>query len=316
MALAAVLLAGGVPAGGARAAGSTAPRQPSLNLRCPSPTSGVVRHYAVSGRARLLLFWTGRHEVGRARFAASEGPGGTRRLELLIGTDPERAPRHLNRWGYVAETVCGTSAELFGVMTQTDEETADDATATLSTGPDSTHPFKTIRAVQSGRETRTEVLRLLSDEDFTYHDLDRLIDELPPPGAWRHAEAPAGTDTGFLVAITALIHQSVAAFRASNQVPGALYRSYMYGGKLYRVAITKSRLKPDLAIPGVTCSAPIESEFQIRNASGETTTFQVTYDTEGNLAEVPLRIVYHPSWWLELDLTYRPEAAQGPSRAN
>lgn len=308
VALGVVVLVGSVP-GAAPRSDHPGPLRP--DQLCDSPLlSNVERDYAVSGRIRLLLFWTGRHKVGEARFASSQAASGARRLELLIGTDPATAPRHLNRWGYVAETLCGSRTELLGIMTQSDEESIDDATATLATGVDPVHPFKAIRAQQAGAEARTEIFRVLTDEDLTYRDVSRLLDRLPPPSDGRLTEVPAGTDSGFLVAVTTLLNQSVAAYRASERAPEGGRQTYVYGGRLYTLTVRKSRVQDKLAINGVTYCLPIESDFEIRNtATGDTTKFKITYGTADDLAGVPLRIVYRPHWWLEVELTYQSDRA-------
>jgi hypothetical protein len=48
----------------------------------------------------------------------------------------------------------------------------------------------------------------------------------------------------------------------------------------------------------------LTSEFVVTNrATRETTEFEIAYGTEDTLSEVPVRIVYRPRWWLELQLT-------------
>src|SRR3982074_1246009 len=62
-----------------------------------------VLRYTMDGRIRPLLFWFGRDDIGFARVVWREGDLGARGYELLVGTDPAKAPRALNRWGYIAE---------------------------------------------------------------------------------------------------------------------------------------------------------------------------------------------------------------------
>jgi hypothetical protein len=273
---------------------------------CGAPTqAGVDHHYAVSGRLRLLFFWTGRHDVGNARIARNDSPDGSQRLELLIGTDPERAPRQLNRWGYEAETVCGPNAELLGIMTQSDEQEIADATATLGTGTTRSHPYKAVRATRRGSEGSTEVLRLLVDDNLTYRNLDALLERLPPQGSVRHMTVPGATDSGFLVAVAALVHNSVGAPSAANPAVNSP-RTFIYAGRLYTLKLGDTRAPKTLLIGTTTYRSAIEGQFEIRNtATGDTTKFQMTYGTTDGLAEVPLRIVYQPRWWLELELTLK-----------
>jgi hypothetical protein len=60
------------------------------------------RTYDVRGRVKMLVFWTGARSQGTARIIRSAAGDNTRRRELLIGTDPERAFRKMNRWSYGA----------------------------------------------------------------------------------------------------------------------------------------------------------------------------------------------------------------------
>jgi len=48
------------------------------------------------------LFWIGRSNVGDAVVARAAAPHEAR-YSLLIGSDPNRAPRRINRWGYLEE---------------------------------------------------------------------------------------------------------------------------------------------------------------------------------------------------------------------
>jgi hypothetical protein len=69
-----------------------APR-PADSALCNAPTTrSVAQHYAVTGRIKLLLIRTGRRDVGAARFVRGEEGERARRLELLVGTDPDRRP--------------------------------------------------------------------------------------------------------------------------------------------------------------------------------------------------------------------------------
>src|SRR6185503_9318471 len=56
----------------------------------------VTEHrYRIIGRLRLALFWVGRDDVGGARMTwRSDGTSSA--LTLLVGSDPQRAPRSLN----------------------------------------------------------------------------------------------------------------------------------------------------------------------------------------------------------------------------
>ncbi|MBM3770324.1 MAG: hypothetical protein FJW27_03380 [Acidimicrobiia bacterium] len=78
----------------------------TLSERTPFPGEGchttMVRRYRMAGRIRPLLFWFGKDDVGFARITWRSADEGCRAYELLVGTDPNRAPRGLNKWGFIA----------------------------------------------------------------------------------------------------------------------------------------------------------------------------------------------------------------------
>jgi hypothetical protein len=266
-------------------------------------TSGRTEYsYEVSGRVRLLLFWTKRQGVGAARLALESAPDGGRRIELLIGTDPQRAPRKLNRWGYVAETLRGGSGEAFGLMTASDEATLEEATKTLDEAGTGGHLFKAIRSSNDGTENRTEVVQLRTERDFTYRDLQALLHLLPPPGQSRRATVPAGTDYGFLAAITSLIHDSVSPCGDTRPI-ASLTRRYAYAGRLYSITLRQAKALDSFTADGRTFRSVIDGDFRVTNLSTHNTTdFRIIYGARDTLAETPISVVYRPRWWLELQL--------------
>jgi hypothetical protein len=275
--------------------GASAARGPGAPTVCPpAPAAQVVeRRYIVRARIRPLLFWTSRREVGDARFLMTARDEPTRRFELLIGTDPDRAPLRLNRWGYIAETVCGTRALAVGLMTESDEQTIEEARAALPKGVPAPL-FKAIRATVEAGHARTETMSLAVERAATYRDLDAVLGLLPPAGAPRTYAVPEGTALGFLPAVTSLVDDSVTAYSSGSGPPGTLRRSYVYGGRLYELTLVTTTSQD---------AGVLEGAFEIRNAvTGSRTEFQLTYATTGALAAVPTRVVYRPRWWLELEL--------------
>ncbi len=57
----------------------------------------------MSAAIRPLLFWIGDSDVGGARIVWRKDDNGRRGYEFLLGSDPTRAPRKINRWGFVRE---------------------------------------------------------------------------------------------------------------------------------------------------------------------------------------------------------------------
>src|SRR5918996_5321259 len=99
------------------------------------------RYYRMLAKVRPLLFWISRDDVGGARIGWLGDQGGSRGFELLIGSDPARAPRKINRWGYIAEEVRGSTASTLGVMKQSNEESIEEAKAKLGKDTGGPHAF-------------------------------------------------------------------------------------------------------------------------------------------------------------------------------
>src|SRR3954471_19455782 len=70
--------------------------------------------YKMSGRVRALLLWIGRDDVGSG-VIRWRGTGDDHAYELLIGSDPAKAPARLNKWGFLAEQIRAGECDVFGV---------------------------------------------------------------------------------------------------------------------------------------------------------------------------------------------------------
>lgn len=254
----------------------------------------VEQQYSVTGRVRLLLIWTGRREVGQARFARSESSDGSRRLTLLVGTDPDRAPMRLNRWGYIAETTCNAETVVTGVMTESKEQSVDEAKAR---GDDRERrlPLRTIRSHVSATEAATETSTIIPTRTVTYRDLDDVLTMEPSTKTGRSIAVPSQAESGFLRAVTSLMQESASMYRRSSKPPARLHRLYVYGGTLYDMTLHRSRETDN--------ADELESDFQVKNrTTGATTEFQIFYATSAKHPGGARRIVYRPRWWLELEL--------------
>jgi hypothetical protein len=262
-----------------------------------------VEHlYTVSGRARPLLIWTGRHDVGHAQVLRRESAVG-HHFALLIGTDPDRAPMHINRWGYIAEASCGPQTKVVGVMTESDEATVEEAKTHVS-DPNARNLFKAIRMMIADGQVRSETVDLLRAEPYTYRDLDTVLRLLPPPGTFQQSGQNADVETGFLASIDGLLRQlSLGTLRGGSKTSDRdLRRTYVYAQRLYDVAATSGKDYGD-DLPGFRGASPYISSFEVRNrTSGEVTRFQIAYGTIGPLTAAPLRVIFRPTWWLELQL--------------
>jgi hypothetical protein len=275
------------------------------DLKPPAPGTTIERHYTMTARVRPLLFWISRSGVGGARISWLESMDGAKSLELLIGSDPARTPMKINRWGYVAERVAGSSAELIGVMTESEEQSIEQAAA-KQTQPGGTHAFKAIRGRLNQGLAQSTIIRLLMADDFTYREADVLLRRLPPGGpATRQILVPNGAEPGFLFAVKGMVHDSVDNYVRSGTVRSTTQTrcTYVYDATLYELVLKSSQYLKTALVDGREYRAVIESQFEARNSrTGNISKFRLTYGTEGQIREVPISIVYQPRWWLEAEL--------------
>jgi hypothetical protein len=294
-------------AGSIQAAGQSLPSQCQ-----PCSREVADRYYTLTARVRLLFLWISRTGIGEGRIAWSESDDGTRGLALLIGSDPARAPMKINRWGYIVERVSGSCAELVGVMTETEEQSIEQARANLGRS-NATHSFKAIRSQIQDGMAQSSVSYMKLDEDFTYREVDTLLRRVSQEGARiRRLSLPEGAEPGFLFAVRSLVHESVGDYRrsgASGVVQHAL-RRYSFFGSLFELRRQSTRVVREIVINGFTFRQLLESAFETRNLSnGRLSNFSITYGIQDPITEIPVRIVYRPRWWFEAEMLLDGNAA-------
>jgi hypothetical protein len=265
---------------------------PTASIRSRMPVV-AEHHYRMLARIRPLLFWISRDNVGGARIQwRGDGEGG-RGFELLIGSDPARAPRRINRWGYIAEEVRGAQSRTLGVMTQNREESIEEANAQLGREATGARVFKVIRATSENGKA-TSGISTLHTSDFTYHDLDSLLSNLEGGSlgtSVRIVELPAGTRPGFLLALADLIQQ-----------PDLKSIPYVYNGRFHQLS-RKGTISVSMRVGGRDVTTLRSARFETQNrTTRELTAFDITYGTTGDLAGVPVHILYQPRWWLQVEL--------------
>jgi len=260
-------------------------------------TTGAVErhHYVIAARIRpLLVFWIGRSGVGDAIVTRRLAPGEAT-YALLIGSDPDRAPRRINRWGYIKEEIRGAEARLIGLMTESDEESIEQAEANLTTQARGNHPFKIIRATVNGEQAQSVVTSIGAPHDYNFRQLRTVLDlalRESTEGKPRTIQLPPGTRPGFLAALADTMRTPKGPI------------GYVYHGRIYELRQTGARTIPDLRIAPVSYGRAIAADFIITSThDGEQSRFSMTYGTEGRFAQVPLMVSYQPRWWMEVSLT-------------
>jgi hypothetical protein len=261
--------------------------------------------YQVDARARPLLFWIRKSNIGDGRLRWRRGSDGTIGYELLVGSDPARTPRHINRWGYLREEAGASRAIVFGVMSQSDEQSVKDADKNTSR-TDGIHTFKALRQLLTGSQARVTVSEVRVRNDLTYADLDVLLSTVPAaPSTTKTVAMTQWTSPGFLAAAASLMEEGrTAAGKASNVQQ--CVRTYPYNGQLYELSLRSAEHVDAYTREGRSFGAAIRGLFRVLNrTTGEETPFTVVYGVEGDLDGVPLLISWRPRWWLEIECVLR-----------
>jgi len=267
-------------------------------------TSAVLR-YRMAGRIRPLLFWFGRDDIGLARITWRASDDGARGYELLVGTDPRKAPRALNRWGFISEEVHGADGRTLALMTGTDSATYGEAEADVDQAVDGGDFSAILGQVEDGAAAWRSA-RIATARAFSIHDLESALDRIRRDAseAVRHEQPlPGGARPGFLVALAELIDRGAGLRPDSEKGRSArqLRMRYVFGRGVYELSLRDSDVT-SIDLDG-TPTAAVRSSFEIRTlATGARTRFDILFGTEEELAHVPVAAEWQPRWWLRVAL--------------
>lgn len=280
---------------------------------CPAKTREVAAmNYTLTARVRLLLFWISRTGVGEGRITLSKGIDGTEGLALLIGSDPARAPRQINRWGYIAERVSASCAELIGVMTEAEEQSVEQARSNLNR-TSGAHNFKAIQSWTEAGVVRSRVNYMSVDEDFTYKELNTLLRLIPNKvGKVRSLSLPVGAEPGFLFSVRSLVQESVLAYRKFGDagLSNASLRRYVFSGSLFELKRTSTHTVREIRSNSTSFRHLLESSFEAHNLTNDRVSrFKITYGVQDPMDGIPVRIVYRPRWWFEAEMLLEDDSA-------
>ena len=206
MRLRSLLLTALVVTSGLIGAGSTT-IAPGVPTEIPGRDLPVVREhtYRMAGKIRLLMLWVGRDDVGsgviRWRGARDE-----KAIELLIGSDPTRAPGQLNKWGYLVEAMRGGESSVVGLISQENDDRLSEVKADLKTRKDQ-RAFDTIRGYVAAAEGMARVGTLYAPSHLTYHDADTVLKDVLADSslAVKHVARSGDVRPGFLTSLTELL---------------------------------------------------------------------------------------------------------------
>lgn len=269
----------------------------------------VVREhrYRMSAKIRpLLLFWIGRDNVGGARVRWRQGPDGERGYDLLIGSDPKRAPREINRWGFILEESRGAETSVLGVIRKGDDDSLEAAKADVAKDGQAGYAWKMIQGRSDAQQSVATVTSTRVSSNYSYRDLDTLLDTLvrfPGPPKVKKVAIPPGGRAGFLTALADLVHDTVEAVRRDARAPGRKAVSYAYYGYQYDLTRTSSAIRMKATYGARTYPRLVQADFEVRERGDSwSESFSLVLGIDGDMAEVPVFVSYQPKWWLKADM--------------
>lgn len=274
----------------------------------PSPLTAEYR-YRISGQVRLLLFWVSRDNIGAAR-ASVRGGGVDDELALLIGSDPQRAPRGVNEWAFVREHVHDDVALVFTVRAgNLYGPPPDAATADGDRGP--TASLNVMCSEVTAGEATTATATMTGPADLSYEHAGPLLERVAAEKAWTVGSIPRppGTAPGFLVAFSRL-----TARLAARQDDRSAPETYVYKDSIYDLTASRIEAVRDLRTARGVFHNLRRATFSIRNRrTGDVTRFDATLGVDGPLAGIPVQATYQPNWWVRIRLELDAEAPGTPS---
>jgi hypothetical protein len=270
-----------------------------------SPPVFKELRYRMSAAIRPLLFWIGDSDVGGARIIWRQGEDGRRGYEFLIGSDPSRAPRKINRWGFVREEQRGDGAIQIGLMRKTDEESVEEAQAEV--GFEGEFVLKVIETEIAGQKARAENTVWLVQDDYTFFDLPevlRLVGQEPQsPPKVNEAAMPPGTHPGFLFAVADLVGRAVTA---ANREPRELLEKqtnrFNFNAVAYELRLRKSSWEESKKYGDRLYHNLVRMDLESYNPTKDTTErFTLAVGTEGEWRGAPVYVKYQPKWWFKAE---------------
>jgi len=284
----------------------------------------------MTARVRLLLFWVGKDDVGGGyiRLGTSPQDASLEIINLLIGSDPAKAPRAINRWGLASEIVHRSpeassgsqSSVFFGFMK-------------VSSGTSVTEMQKELaREKQSGSFLFSAILNqagpngnfaktapFASNTDFTIQDLQRaepvVLDHLmSSEGRFRSADAgesqACNRTEGFLSSVSELVDAALSGKHSPISI------CYLYNGQRFTLKLKQTTRVPQREIRVTLRDAPhdygrtyhdlILTSFDNFNETTKTGgSFDLLLGTTGALRGAPVQITYQPNWWFQVILNLK-----------
>jgi len=264
--------------------------------------SGDAQHlYRIIGKVRLLPFWISADDVGGARITWTQRQH-AHAVSLLIGSDPQRAPRQLNEWGYIREEVDDDINMMFGVRTLNESQSPEEVDASRGL------PFAEFGIICSAispveATSRTASIRV--PRQTTYRQIGRVLDAAESYPRWdrRWLARPSDAAPGFLTALDLLMRSSIVTAADPAGDPRAARFGFVYRDAVYDLLTRRVERVAERRTRADVFENLLRSDVSVKKRSdGTVMSFSITYGTTGPLAGVPIAVQYQPKWWFRIEL--------------
>ncbi len=202
-------------------------------LNLPGQQLPVSREYTyrMAGKIRALVLWVGRDDVGSA-VIKWRGTGEHKAFELLIGTDPQKAPSQMNKWGFLVEEIHRGESAVVGLISQENDDRLSDVKADLKHRKD-LRAFDTIRGHVTAVGAMARVGTLHAPSELTYQSAATVLDHVLGDTSLPVKQLPraGGVRAGFLSALSELMAASIErsrlrGFRISTAIASTSFASW------------------------------------------------------------------------------------------
>jgi hypothetical protein len=296
------------------------------------PRAGGHWEYIMTGRVRFLLFWVGRDDVGGGVIRRGPAPDDPQLevIHFLVGSDPDRAPRRVNRWGLAKEAIRHSSqadggaeaSAFFGFMTRASSDlSAEEAKQQIEMEKAGKGFFyQALVSHLDGADGVARMVPFTSSAEYTLKDLgaaqQRVFQEFNgQPGKIRITPAELRGKCprvrGFLASVAELVDGAIERGQRKGDV------CYLHYGELYTLRLTGAGGVPEKKIELNLHSEPkrtyarayrnlLNLKFEIMNhQTGKKSRFELLVGTEGALRGAPVQISYQPNWWFQVILNLK-----------
>lgn len=296
-----------------------------------APSAPVQYDYVVTAAVRLLLFWVSRDDVGQGYIRIGMHPDNPSMeiIQLLMGSDPAKAPLSTNNWGAVTEVwrQSDGSGAFFAFMKapKDDSMTAAKDEAAREKEKQRFQYQGVISRIKNARLVSMTV-PISSATDFTLHQLpfaqQMVLEQLkatsrPPRTMDAAAASGCARANGFLFTLRELIADALSGQRAP------IHSCYSYLSWSYRMSIRSlepvKEMKVSLKMRGSnkmlerTYRNLKKADFRVVNLkTGNPTDFKMIFGDSGALKGIPVQVEFQPNWWFRVTVNLKPGDIPGP----